>query len=86
MEIKEKIKQKIEEGNFDAFVISRHIDYDDTEVFDYMRENEFDIEQDDFGLFQKNWNESKEIYNDLVEEYGESNTKEILQELTDEGF
>lgn len=83
-QIKNEIKQKIEELDCDLWDIERHKVFDDIDVFHYLEENEYDINHDDLGLFQKFWVKTKNYYESLVFRFGNEITTEVFEDIKNE--
>ena len=79
--IKKEIKNKIEELDCDLWDLERHFVFDDREVYQYLEENEYDINTDDLGLFQKFWIKTKKYTKSLEERFGKSTIEEIFEEI-----
>ena len=79
--IKNEIKNKIAELDCDLWDLERHFVFDDREVYQYLEENEYDINTDDLGLFQKFWIKTRNYTKSLEVRFGKPIIQEIFEEI-----
>ena len=79
--IKNEIKNKIEELDCDLWDLERHFVFDDREVYQYLEENEYDINTDDLSLFQKFWIKTRNYTKSLEVRFGKPIIEEIFEEI-----
>ena len=79
--IKNEIKNKIKEFECDLWDLERHLVFDDREVYQYLEENEYNINVDDLGLFQKFWIKTRNYTVSLETRFGKPIVQEIFEQI-----
>lgn len=83
-ELKNEIKNEMKKLDINLWNLERHLVFDDCDVYQYLEENEYDIDNDDLGEFQKLWIKTRDYTSSLIYRYGNEITRNIIEDMKDE--